>query len=94
MAWKGLEGSKILFMEEDISPDVLEFSIRTGLLSKVRDGCVNVLHISGCASFIVFFYVGSGVGVIMASDLTLKHAHKLLGKNSNVGVEGVMLSDW
>ncbi|XP_038561272.1 NLR family, CARD domain containing 5 isoform X1 [Micropterus salmoides] len=36
VAWKGLEGSKILFMEEDISPDVLEFSIRTGLLSKVE----------------------------------------------------------
>lgn len=36
LAWKGLEGSKILFTEEDISPDVLEFSIRTGLLSQVE----------------------------------------------------------
>ncbi|XP_078113908.1 protein NLRC5 isoform X1 [Sander vitreus] len=36
LAWKGLEDSKILFMEEDISQDVLEFSIRTGLLAQVE----------------------------------------------------------
>uniref|UniRef100_UPI0037E79037 protein NLRC5 isoform X2 n=1 Tax=Semicossyphus pulcher TaxID=241346 RepID=UPI0037E79037 len=36
LAWKGLEDSKILFMEEDISRHVLEFSIRTGLLSQVE----------------------------------------------------------
>ncbi|XP_044049750.1 NLR family, CARD domain containing 5 isoform X2 [Siniperca chuatsi] len=36
LAWKGLEGSKILFMEEDVSQDVLEFSIRTGLFSQVE----------------------------------------------------------
>ncbi|TDH09207.1 hypothetical protein EPR50_G00084200 [Perca flavescens] len=36
LAWKGLEDSRILFMEEDISQDVLEFSIRTGLLAQVE----------------------------------------------------------
>ncbi|KAF1387211.1 hypothetical protein PFLUV_G00103010 [Perca fluviatilis] len=36
LAWKGLEDSKILFMEEDISQDVLDFSIRTGLLAQVE----------------------------------------------------------
>ncbi|KAA8590519.1 hypothetical protein FQN60_014453 [Etheostoma spectabile] len=36
LAWKGLEESKILFMEEDISQDVLEFSVRTGLLAQVE----------------------------------------------------------
>ncbi|XP_070763305.1 protein NLRC5 [Enoplosus armatus] len=36
LAWKGLEGGKILFMEEDVSHDVLEFAIRTGLLSQVE----------------------------------------------------------
>ncbi|XP_076590240.1 protein NLRC5 isoform X2 [Chaetodon auriga] len=36
LAWKGLEDSKILFMEEDISQDVLHFSVRTGLFSKVE----------------------------------------------------------
>ncbi|XP_075938394.1 protein NLRC5 [Anarhichas minor] len=36
LAWNGLEDSKILFMEEDISQDVLEFSIRTGLFSQVE----------------------------------------------------------
>uniref|UniRef100_A0A3Q3KF26 NACHT domain-containing protein n=1 Tax=Monopterus albus TaxID=43700 RepID=A0A3Q3KF26_MONAL len=36
LAWRGLEESKILFMEEDISPDVLEFSVRTGLFSEVE----------------------------------------------------------
>ncbi|XP_029289631.1 protein NLRC5 isoform X2 [Cottoperca gobio] len=36
LAWKGLEDSKILFMEEDISPAVLEFAIRTGLFSQVE----------------------------------------------------------
>lgn len=49
LAWNGLEGSKILFMEDDISQDVLEFSLRTGLLSQVRHCCtvcVNVLYIS------------------------------------------------
>ncbi len=49
LAWNGLESSKILFMEEDISQDVLEFSLRTGLFSQVRHGltvCVNVLCIS------------------------------------------------
>ncbi|XP_042352573.1 NLR family, CARD domain containing 5 [Plectropomus leopardus] len=35
LAWEGLENSKILFTEEDISQDVLEFSIRTGLFSQV-----------------------------------------------------------
>ncbi|XP_041794161.1 NLR family, CARD domain containing 5 isoform X2 [Chelmon rostratus] len=36
LAWRGVEGSKILFMEEDISQDVLKFSVRTGLFSKVE----------------------------------------------------------
>ncbi|XP_054475450.1 NLR family, CARD domain containing 5 isoform X2 [Anoplopoma fimbria] len=36
LAWKGLEDGKILFMEEDISQDVLKFSIRTGLISQVE----------------------------------------------------------
>ncbi|XP_063757827.1 NLR family, CARD domain containing 5 isoform X3 [Eleginops maclovinus] len=36
LAWRGLEGSKILFMKEDISPEVLDFSIRTGLFSQVE----------------------------------------------------------
>ncbi|TMS04990.1 Protein NLRC5 [Larimichthys crocea] len=34
LAWKGLEGGKIVFLEEDISQDVLKFSIRTGLFSQ------------------------------------------------------------
>uniref|UniRef100_A0A671VS52 NLR family CARD domain containing 5 n=1 Tax=Sparus aurata TaxID=8175 RepID=A0A671VS52_SPAAU len=36
LAWKGLESSQILFMEEDISQDVLKFSINTGLLTQVE----------------------------------------------------------
>ncbi|XP_034390083.1 protein NLRC5 isoform X2 [Cyclopterus lumpus] len=36
LSWNGLEDSKILFMEEDISQEVLEFSIRTGLFSQVE----------------------------------------------------------
>ncbi|KAG8012861.1 Protein NLRC5, partial [Nibea albiflora] len=36
LAWKGLEGGKIVFLEEDISQDVLKFSIRTGLFSQVE----------------------------------------------------------
>ncbi|XP_029908854.1 protein NLRC5 isoform X2 [Myripristis murdjan] len=36
LAWRGLEESKILFMEQDFSPDVLEFSVRTGLLLQVE----------------------------------------------------------
>ncbi|XP_041651647.1 NLR family, CARD domain containing 5 isoform X2 [Cheilinus undulatus] len=35
VAWKGLEDSKILFMEEDIPQHLMELSIRTGLLSKI-----------------------------------------------------------
>lgn len=49
LAWKGLEGGKIVFLEEDISQDVLKFSIRTGLFSQVRHGCkvcANVLFIT------------------------------------------------
>ncbi|KAI3371647.1 hypothetical protein L3Q82_024208, partial [Scortum barcoo] len=49
LAWKGLEGSKILFMEEDVSQDVLEFALRTGLFSQVRHGrivYVTVLYIA------------------------------------------------
>ncbi|XP_070686829.1 protein NLRC5 isoform X2 [Pempheris klunzingeri] len=34
LAWKGLESSKVLFTEEDVSQDVLKLSIRTGLFSK------------------------------------------------------------
>lgn len=47
LAWKGLESSQILFMEEDISQHVLKFSINTGLLTQVRHGrkvCENVLY--------------------------------------------------
>uniref|UniRef100_A0A3B4Z605 NLR family CARD domain containing 5 n=1 Tax=Stegastes partitus TaxID=144197 RepID=A0A3B4Z605_9TELE len=36
LAWRGLEESKILFEEEDIPQDVLEFSVRTGLFSQVE----------------------------------------------------------
>uniref|UniRef100_A0A8D3AW13 NACHT domain-containing protein n=1 Tax=Scophthalmus maximus TaxID=52904 RepID=A0A8D3AW13_SCOMX len=36
LAWRGLEKSKILFLEEDIPRSVLDFSIRTGLLSQVE----------------------------------------------------------
>ncbi|KAF3854430.1 hypothetical protein F7725_022485 [Dissostichus mawsoni] len=34
LAWRGVEESRILFMKEDISPEVLDFSIRTGLFSQ------------------------------------------------------------
>uniref|UniRef100_A0A7N8XIZ4 NLR family CARD domain containing 5 n=1 Tax=Mastacembelus armatus TaxID=205130 RepID=A0A7N8XIZ4_9TELE len=36
LAWRGLEENKMLFMEEEISQDVLELSIRTGLLLQVE----------------------------------------------------------
>ncbi|XP_073328167.1 protein NLRC5 isoform X2 [Pagrus major] len=36
LAWKGLENSQILFMEEDISQDVLKFSYKTGILTQVE----------------------------------------------------------
>ncbi|XP_059191090.1 NLR family, CARD domain containing 5 [Centropristis striata] len=35
LAWKGLEDSRILFMEEDIPQTVLEFCVKTGLFSQV-----------------------------------------------------------
>lgn len=69
LAWRGLESNKTLFMEEDISQDVLKFSVRTGLFSQVRHGriqCVNVLcisvgvHISGykCGrSYVGWFFL-------------------------------------
>ncbi|XP_047451402.1 NLR family, CARD domain containing 5 isoform X2 [Mugil cephalus] len=44
LAWRGLEESKILFVEEDIPPDVLKFSLRAGFFSQVEvrrlDGAV------------------------------------------------------
>ena len=36
LAWRGLEESKILFMEEDIPQHALELSVKTGLFSQVR----------------------------------------------------------
>ncbi|XP_024911906.1 protein NLRC5 isoform X3 [Cynoglossus semilaevis] len=36
LAWKGLEESKILFLKEDIDPKILEFSVKTGILSQVE----------------------------------------------------------
>ncbi|XP_074533690.1 protein NLRC5 [Halichoeres trimaculatus] len=39
LAWKGLEESKILFMEEEIPQNVLEFCIKTGLFSQVEVRC-------------------------------------------------------
>lgn len=38
LAWRGLEGNKTLFMEEDISQDVLTFTVGTGIFSQVRRG--------------------------------------------------------
>ncbi|TNN71139.1 Protein NLRC5 [Liparis tanakae] len=37
LSWNGLEDSKSLFMEEDISQEVLEFSIKIGLFSQGGD---------------------------------------------------------
>ncbi|XP_069573025.1 protein NLRC5 [Brachyistius frenatus] len=39
LTWSGLEQSRILFMEEDVPPGVLKFSLRTGLLSQVEVRC-------------------------------------------------------
>nr|XP_019963661.1 PREDICTED: protein NLRC5 [Paralichthys olivaceus] len=36
LAWTGLEESKILFLKDDVPQNVLDFSIRTGLLSQVE----------------------------------------------------------
>nr|QDH76355.1 NOD-like receptor family CARD domain containing 5 [Channa punctata] len=36
LAWRGLDESKILFTEKDLSQDVLEFAVRTGLLLQVE----------------------------------------------------------
>uniref|UniRef100_UPI003AADEA8A protein NLRC5 n=1 Tax=Centroberyx gerrardi TaxID=166262 RepID=UPI003AADEA8A len=36
LAWRGLEESKILFKEQEIPQDVLQFSTRTGLFSQVE----------------------------------------------------------
>ncbi|XP_030586964.1 protein NLRC5 isoform X2 [Archocentrus centrarchus] len=36
LAWRGLEESKIVFLKREIPQDVLEFSVRTGLLSQVE----------------------------------------------------------
>ncbi|XP_034444368.1 protein NLRC5 isoform X1 [Hippoglossus hippoglossus] len=36
LAWRGLEESKILFLKEDVPHNVLDFAIRTGLLSQVE----------------------------------------------------------
>lgn len=47
LAWRGLEEGNILFLEEQIPQEVLKFSLRIGLLSKVRHGCMcDVLYIS------------------------------------------------
>ncbi|XP_029008822.1 NLR family, CARD domain containing 5 isoform X2 [Betta splendens] len=36
LAWSGLEKHKILFMEDDVSQNLLELSVRTGLFSQVE----------------------------------------------------------
>ncbi|XP_071313722.1 protein NLRC5 isoform X2 [Trachinotus anak] len=36
LAWRGLEESKIIFLKEDIPQEVLEFSLRTRILSQVE----------------------------------------------------------
>lgn len=49
LAWEGVESNKTLFMEEEISQDVLQFAVRTGILSKVRHGrvkCVDNVSMS------------------------------------------------
>lgn len=43
LAWDGLEKSNVLFLEDKVPPVVLEFSVRTGLLSQVRVDSVLVL---------------------------------------------------
>lgn len=49
LAWEGVESNKTLFMEEEISQDVLQVAVRTGILSKVRHchvKCVDIVSMS------------------------------------------------
>lgn len=52
LAWRGLESNKTLFMEEDISQDVLKFALGTGIFSQVRHGCMQCVNVhiwsAGC----------------------------------------------
>lgn len=45
LAWEGVENNKTLFMKEEISQDVLQVAVRTGILSKVRHGHVKYVDI-------------------------------------------------
>lgn len=38
LAWRGVEESRIVFLEEDVPRHILDLSIKTGLFSQVRDG--------------------------------------------------------
>lgn len=40
LAWRGLESNQTLFREGDISPDVLNFALRTGFFSQVSHCCM------------------------------------------------------
>lgn len=54
LAWEGVESNKTLFMEEEISQDVLQVAVRTGILSKVRHGRVKCVDIvCGAAGSII-----------------------------------------
>lgn len=54
LAWRGLEESNILFLEKNIPREVLAFSERIELLSKVRHGgmCEYSPHICGCTKLL------------------------------------------
>ncbi|CAJ1057497.1 NLR family%2C CARD domain containing 5 isoform X1 [Xyrichtys novacula] len=81
LAWKGLEDNKILFLEEDISPHLLEFSIRTGLFSQVEIRCEDGMAVN--AYFFIHLTVQEFLGALRimtsqdVSDTQLKKRFSL-----------------
>lgn len=48
LAWRGLEESKIVFLKGEIPQDVLEFSLRMGLISQVRRERMHLCSLPVC----------------------------------------------
>nr|XP_040018522.1 NLR family, CARD domain containing 5 isoform X1 [Gasterosteus aculeatus aculeatus]XP_040018524.1 NLR family, CARD domain containing 5 isoform X1 [Gasterosteus aculeatus aculeatus] len=71
LAWNGLEESKILFMKEDISQDVLEFSIKKGLLSQVELRCEDGMLVNSyCFTHLTLQEFLAAVRIMTSDDVS------------------------
>ncbi|KAM8893014.1 protein NLRC5 isoform 3-T3 [Spinachia spinachia] len=77
LAWNGVEESKILFMNEDITQNVIEFSIRKGLFSQVELRCEDGMLVNSyCFTHLTLQEFLAALRIMTSDDVSDMHLKK------------------